>query len=442
MKKGIILLLAISLLLRLFLLFQNHEVWWDASIYLGMGKSLYSGGHIGIWEPLRPILWPLVLGFLWKIGLDPIFFGNILQIILSLGIIYLTYLVAWHHRNQNEAMMAASIVAFTPVLLNFNFRLYTEIPAIFLGLLSLYLFKKEKFANSGFLTGLSFLAKFPAGILIVMQSLMAEFKKIKYLLVGFLTAIIPYFIYNYLRYKDALLPIKEGKYIIKYAGVWIFQQPLYFYLLEFIYQNIFYAFAIIGILLLFKKRTALIPLTGIALLAYFSLEPHKEPRFMILFLPYFAIMAAYGISKLRIKYSVLIVAFISFILLIPNIELGQKFSPAVIEFHNFGFNSTINGEVLTSSPMIKLAEKTSVIPIYYMVFDTKLADSWRDYVWKNHESISYIFIDTCRGGTLCPPWDKGCERARDALMNTSKALMPKHYYANENGCEYHVFYRD
>lgn len=442
MKKGIILLLAISLLLRLFLLFQNHEVWWDASIYLGMGKSFYSDNQIGIWEPLRPLLWPLVLGFLWKIGLDPILMGNLLQIALSLGIIYLTYLIARHYRNQNEALIAASIIAFTPVLLNFNFRLYTEIPSVFWGLLSIYLFKKERFASSGFLTGLSFLTKFPSGILIIMQSLIVGFKKIKYLLAGFLIPIIPYFIYNYLRYKDALLPLKEGKYIIKYAGIWIFQQPLQFYILEFIHQNIFYAFAIIGILLLFKKRAALIPLTGIAMLTYFSLEPHKEPRFMILFLPYFAMMAAYGISLFKIKYSALIIALISFALLIPNIELEPKFSLAATEFHNFGFNSTINGKVLTSSPMIKLAEKTNVIPIYYMVFDKNLSNYWKDYIWKNHESISYIFIDTCIGGTLCPPWDNDCERARDALFNTSKALMPRHHYIHENNCEYHIFYRD
>lgn len=441
MKKGIIAILTVSLILRLFLLFQNHAVWWDASIYLGMGKALFSNYHIGIWEPLRPILWPLALGFLWKVGLDPIFFGNILQIILSLGIIYLTYLIARHHRNENEALIAAAIIAFTPVFLEFNFRLYTEIPSVFLGLLAIYLLRKEKYASSGFLTGLSFLTKFPSGIVIIIQTLFTEFKRIKYLIFGFLTAIIPYFIYNYFKYNDAFLPIKEGKYIIQYAGIWLFQQSWDFYLKEFLRQNFFYIFAIIGIFLIFKKRTAIIPLTGIALLAYFSLEPHKEPRFMILFLPYFAIMAAYGISKIKIKNIALIVAIVSLAFLVLNLQSELPFSKAETEFNNFGFNDTINGEVLTSTPMIKLADKTKVTPIYYMVFDANLSNQWNEYIEKNYENISYIFIDTCIGGTICPPWDKNCNEARDSLMNTSEKLMPKHFYLNENNCEYHVFYR-
>lgn len=441
MKKGLIILLMVSLIIRIVLLFHAHEVWWDASIYLGMGKALFSHYQIGIWEPLRPILWPLVLGSLWGLGLDPIFFGNIIQIILSLGIIYLTYLIARHYRNENEALIAAVIIAFTPIFLEFNFRLYTEIPSVFFGLLAVYLLRKEKYATSGFLTGLSFLAKFPSGIAIVIQALFTEFKKIKNLILGFLIAIIPYLIYNYLRYNDAFLPIKEGKYIIQYAGIWLFQQSWDFYLKEFLRQNIFYLFAILGLLLIFKKRTAIIPLTGLALLAYFSLEPHKEPRFMILFLPYFAIMAAHGLSKIKIKNLALIVAIVSLAFLAVNLKSELPFSNAETQFNNFGFNDTVNGEVLTSTPMIRLAEKTKVTPIYYMVFDTNLSNKWNRYIEKNNKNISYIFIDTCIGGTICPPWDNKCNKARDYLMNTSKRLMPKHFYLNENSCEYHVFYR-
>ena len=440
MKKGIVIILFISLILRLFLLFQPHEVFWDASVYLGMGRSLFSNGSIGIWEPLRPVLWPLVLGFLWKLGLNEIFFGHLIQIALSLGIIYLTYLIARNARNHEEALTAAAIVAFTPVFLEFNFRLYTEIPSVFFGLLSIYLFKKEKFYSAGLSAGLSFLAKFPAGILIAAESTLSEFKRIKVLLAGFLAAALPYLVYNYIKYKDALLPIKQGKYIIQYAGIWIFAKPWHFYISEFLRQNIFYVFSIIGIFLIFRKRAAIIPLTGILLLVYFSLEPHKEARFMILFLPYFAIMSAYGISKLKIKHASFIVGIISLALLLPNIAMDNEFSPAVKEFHNFGYSTNPKGEVLTSTPMIRLAEKTKVTPIYYMVFDSNLSSSWEKYIIHNNPDISYIFIDTCIGGTLCPPWDKNCETARDALLNTSKNSMKEHYYISEGSCEYHVFY--
>lgn len=434
MKKGIIAILAISLIVRLFLLFQNHNIWWDASVYLGMGKALYSNYHIGIWEPLRPILWPLVLGFFWKLGFNVILVGNLLQVILSLGIIYLTYSIAKTALGDKEALTSAAIIAFTPVMINFTFRLYTEIPAVFLSLLSLRLLQKNKYLDSGFIAGLAFLTKFPAGLVLV-----SSMSKIKKLIFGFVIAIIPYFIYNYVRYNDILLPIKEGKYVIKYAGIWLFQQPWHFYLAEFINQNIFYAFSIIGLFLILKHKSRIIPVTGLLLLTYFSFEPHKEARFMILFLPYFAMMSAYGISKLKIRYSAIIVAIVSLVLIIPAIEIEQKQPAALNEYLNFG-NYT-KGEVLSSTPRIKLAGETLVTPIYYIIFDTNLSNKWENYIINNHKNISYIFLDTCDGGILCPPWDNNCNEARDQLFNTSKILMPNHKYLNEKNCEYHVFYR-
>jgi len=51
----------------LFLLYENN-VWWDAAVYIGMGKYIFSLGDAGFWEASRPIVWPIILGFLWKIN--------------------------------------------------------------------------------------------------------------------------------------------------------------------------------------------------------------------------------------------------------------------------------------------------------------------------------------------------------------------------------------
>jgi hypothetical protein len=48
--------------------FVQPEVTWDESVYVGLGKYLYSNGASGIYEPFRPILLPLVLGALWKLA--------------------------------------------------------------------------------------------------------------------------------------------------------------------------------------------------------------------------------------------------------------------------------------------------------------------------------------------------------------------------------------
>ena len=42
----------------------NDDIWWDSAVYLGMGKHIYSLGEVGLWESSRPLIWPLILGFL------------------------------------------------------------------------------------------------------------------------------------------------------------------------------------------------------------------------------------------------------------------------------------------------------------------------------------------------------------------------------------------
>ncbi len=442
MKKGLIILLTVSLLIRIILLMQPHAVWWDASIYLGMGRELYSNYQLGIWEPLRPILWPFALGFFWELGLNEILLGNLLQIMLSLGIIYFTYSIARNiSKSDNDGLLAAAIISFTPIFVSFNFRLYTEIPAAFLSLLSIWLMQKNRHLSSGLMSGLAFLTKFPAGLILIGNIISSNFKETKKIVLGFLISIIPYLIYNQLKYNDFLLPIREGKYVIKYAGIWIFQQPWHFYLKEFIVQNIFYVFAIVGVFMLLKKKAAAIPVAGFALLGYLSLEPHKEPRFMILFLPYFAIMAANGISKFKIRYAPLIVGVASLLLLIPALQAEPVQSAEVTEYLNFGRNNYNGGEILSSTPRVAMAEVARVTPIYYIIFDANISRQWEGYIIKNNQNISYIFLDTCEGGIFCPPWDTQCPEARDSLVNASKRIMPYHKEIIDGSCEYHIFYK-
>jgi len=94
-NKFILIVLSIAFLIRLLFFFSYHAIWWDSAVYVGMGKYIFSLGKQGLWEPIRPIVWPIILGFLWKIKLNPIFFGRLLNIIMSLGIIYLVYYITF-----------------------------------------------------------------------------------------------------------------------------------------------------------------------------------------------------------------------------------------------------------------------------------------------------------------------------------------------------------
>ena len=92
-NKSILLILLLALLTRILLFFSYHQIWWGSSVYIGMGKYIFSLGKQGLWEPIRPIIWPIILGYFWKLKLNPIFFGRLLIIIMSLVIIYLTFYI-------------------------------------------------------------------------------------------------------------------------------------------------------------------------------------------------------------------------------------------------------------------------------------------------------------------------------------------------------------
>ena len=77
-NAGIIIIVALFLFIFLLKLNPDANLWWDSSVYMNMGKYIYSFGETGLYEASRPLVWPLLLGFFWKMGLDDIFFGKLM----------------------------------------------------------------------------------------------------------------------------------------------------------------------------------------------------------------------------------------------------------------------------------------------------------------------------------------------------------------------------
>src|SRR3989338_11534568 len=95
--KGVKIIFVITFLLffiwKLMLAFNPHVVFWDESVYIGMGKYLYSDGTIGLWEDLRPIFLPLILGALWEFG-AAISTMEIVMLLFSAAFVICTYFLA------------------------------------------------------------------------------------------------------------------------------------------------------------------------------------------------------------------------------------------------------------------------------------------------------------------------------------------------------------
>src|SRR3989338_477668 len=92
---SIIAIIAIFILSFYYHHYPNADLWWDSSVYLGMGKYIYSLGETGLYEESRPLVWPLILGVFWKFGLDAAFFGRLAVLIFSIGTIISAYFIAF-----------------------------------------------------------------------------------------------------------------------------------------------------------------------------------------------------------------------------------------------------------------------------------------------------------------------------------------------------------
>src|SRR3989344_1748702 len=81
-NSGLVIVIILFLILNFaFISFDNAG--WDSAVYVGMGKYLFSHGQAGLWEPIRPLTLPIILGFFWKIGLNPLISGEIFILLFS-----------------------------------------------------------------------------------------------------------------------------------------------------------------------------------------------------------------------------------------------------------------------------------------------------------------------------------------------------------------------
>ncbi len=142
-------------------LYTTYPLFWDAASYLLMGRYIFSGGEIGVLEPFRPLAWPMSLGFLWKVGVPQIIAAKILEQLLSLGNIWLLYAIAQKLFNRATAMGATALLILSPTFFLWGNSLYADIPASFVGLLSLYWLMTGRWGLAGAASALAFFTKFP-----------------------------------------------------------------------------------------------------------------------------------------------------------------------------------------------------------------------------------------------------------------------------------------
>lgn len=445
--KYLLTALLLAALTRIISLFSWHDIWWDAGVYIGMGKHLFSMGTAGLWEHIRPPILPAILGFFWWIGLNPVILGRILEFILMLGIVYFVYDIGkqW---NQHAAFIAAILAGFSPILFYLSFHLYTEIPAAFFVLLGIWLFQRNNTFLAGLAMGIAFLTKFPAGIFLLVLLIMGSMRARLWALCGFASICAPYFLINWIVYANPLTPLLAARDAISRVlgcNVLRYQEWYYYFTILVTSEIPLNVFALIGGWKVIKEKSKhglTILLCAALPLLYFMQLHCRDYRYLALFYPFVALLAGYGLATLLRRRKKIITIGLTIITLF-SIIWGVAFyygnepqQPGVAEEY-YQYIENLTGEIWIANPITAAHTDSKLNKIYYPIYDEGVSTTFLEYLKQNQ--ADYILLDNCGGGIICDPNEPGCEDATQELLNWLNTQYLLDFEKQHGRCWYHVY---
>lgn len=440
-NKSILAVIFFCLFIRLFLYRPDHPG-WDESTYIQIGKYLFSAGQIGFLESFRPIVWPFLLGLCWKSGLDPIISGYILTILFSLGSLVLVYCIGKKVYGAPAGILAALLFGISPSFFFWGNSILTEIPALFLGLLSVYYALNKRYLLSGIMGMPAFFTKFTQSLNVMAVgawiALGSARKMIlrpvaNYVLgcaVVFGMAMFCFF----LLYGDIFLPFARSWLIYTAYSQLIFTQTHYSWFQGVLYvlgvlprvENWLLVFALANLFFTYRdqgKGNILLLGLGILQLAWIGKYPADVSRFLLMALPYLYLLTANGILQsyefLRNRGLKFLLAAIVFIQ--AGIQCYETMAirfppdrPTVFQRYIKSREVNIRGSIWISNPtMLTYSNLKADERMYYPVFNSKKIS---DLSLKLNQA-DFIFMDS--RDLRCPPQDfTACDAARGKLFET------------------------
>ena len=460
-NKVFIYIFAIALVINLVFLLSFHEIWWDAGVYIGMGKYLFSLGNSGLWEHIRPVFLPIILGLVWFVKIDQVIFGRILEFVLALASIFLFYELAKHYFNKKSAVFAVIIFAFSSVFMQMTYHVYTEVLVVFLVLLSLFLFEKEYYIWSGLFLGFAFITKFPAAMFIVplifILFLRFEFKNSAKVITGFAIPTSVFLVFNFFMYGNPILPLLDARIVLSQVmGCNFFRKFSWnFYFVKLAQENLFHVFAIPGLYFFFKKYRfkQLTPFLFLFVpLIYFIGLACRDYRYLIMFIPFVSMFSGSGIDFVLKKFvkskKVLFFHIFILILLCFSVFQGANYiltnelteNPEYNEnYLSFLEDKEPIGEVWTSHPNVAVYSSAEIKKIYYTDFNSDASTLFYSYLKANNHRIQYVFLDNCGGGIMCYPTNEKCKQDKNKTIEYLNDNFNLIFEENYGLCYYRVY---
>ena len=427
-------LLSVSFFLRL-CLYVEHSPLWDGSVYVLMGKSIFSGGAAGLWEPYRPLLWPCMLGFFWKLGGDPILWGKVLQTLFSLGSIFLVYRIGAQVFNKRVGFLSAAFLSFSPTYFTWGNYLYTGIPSTFLGLVAVYLLLGNKRLLCGIFAGLAFMTRFLQLILFIPLLLAHIFRcrgkdgvfKLVRFLGGFLVIFAVFIVSNLIMYGDAFFPFATARKVLGAYSVLWYHGSWYYIVQLLTKENFCLVFYLLGIFFILKKdrnlKTFTILLLGILFFLSINTSRMQILRYVISALPYLYLVSAYALIEVYDHIKKYRAAAMAVYVLIASLAFFEY-----RQFRNISFperkldvfqeyieqnKDAIKGPIWVSNPTyLVYSDLKAAELIYYPVFNAERARALQ-------ERLGEADLILLHGGDFpcAPQGDTACLEQKGRLID-------------------------
>lgn len=314
-KYGIWVLLGILLVLFLILNYLNPVLVWDENAYMANARShLLPSGTVHYTEDFRFPLLEYVIAGVWMITGESETAGRAVTVFFTLGLVYVFYLLL-HYYFPKRALLYTVFFAFSPLMVIWGYKAYTEVMAAFFVILSFYLLLRGLLyeniwflSAAGFVLGLGILSKFPIGLLGISVGIILLWKRkiiaLTMFSLGTLLALLPWMLYNVITYHSPFWDFFAQYAIATYYGA---RDSTLFMLKNTIMMlGLIMIFTVIGFFSFFalsERKKKNIPANCILCLYvflffiyFYFIAKIKHDRYNLLLLPFIYILAYMSIA--------------------------------------------------------------------------------------------------------------------------------------------------
>ncbi|MDD5650710.1 MAG: glycosyltransferase family 39 protein [Candidatus Nanoarchaeia archaeon] len=145
-NKLLVLLISFAVIIRLYYFFKvgSQPIWWDEGDYLAVAKGFVLHWQGQEWwshfSGIRPMFMPIIWAFFFLINSGELVMRFFTLLVPSVISVYLIYAIGIDLYNKKVGLISGLILSVYWVHLFYTFRLLTDVPALFFGLLSIYFF--------------------------------------------------------------------------------------------------------------------------------------------------------------------------------------------------------------------------------------------------------------------------------------------------------------